>query len=136
MVPWAAPIGLKTMSGRPTKLDENARFRALRLFEARPDISQRELAREIGVSVGSANYVVRALVEKGFVKLSNFRASRDKRRYSYILTPSGLAEKVALTGRFLARKLDEYEALEDEIEQLRVEMDRPNGASAFSDKKT
>lgn len=124
------------MSGRPTKLDENARFRALRLLEARPDISQRELAKEIGVSVGSANYVVRALVDKGFVKLSNFRVSKDKRRYSYILTPSGLAEKVALTGRFLARKLDEYEALEDEIEQLREEMDRRNGASAFSDKKT
>lgn len=118
------------MSIRPTKLDENVRFQALRLFEKRPDASQRELAQEIGISVGRANYVVRALVEKGLVKVTNFRASEDKRRYSYVLTPKGLAKKAALTGRFLARKLDEYNALKEEIEDLRAEVrSRTNVAS-------
>lgn len=110
------------MGGRPTKLDDNARFRVLRLLEKRPDVSQREIAEEIGISVGSVNYVLRALVDKGLVKLGNFRASRDKRRYSYILTPKGLAEKVALTKGFLVRMLDEYEALTAEIEELKGEL--------------
>lgn len=110
------------MAGRPTKLDENARFRALRLLQKQPDVSQRELAKEIGVSVGGANHVVRALIEKGLVKVANFRAAEDKRRYSYILTPKGIAEKAALTGRFLVRRLDEYEALKEEIEELRAEV--------------
>ena len=109
------------MAGRPTKLNENARFQALRLLERKPDVSQRELAEEIGISVGSANYVVRALIEKGLVKVANFRAAEDKRRYSYILTPKGLAEKGALTGRFLVKRLKEYEALREEIEKLRSE---------------
>ncbi|KWV96303.1 MULTISPECIES: MarR family EPS-associated transcriptional regulator [unclassified Erythrobacter] len=112
------------MAGRPTKLNESARFRALRLLEKKPDVSQRELAEEIGVSVGSANYVVRALIEKGLVKVANFKAAKDKRQYSYILTPKGLAEKAALTGRFLVKRLKEYEALRKEIEELRLE-DRP-----------
>lgn len=110
------------MAGRPTKLNENARFRALRLLEKKPDVSQRELAEEIGISVGSANYVVRALIERGLVKVANFKAAKDKRRYSYILTPKGFSEKAALTGRFLVRRLEEYEALREEIEELRSEV--------------
>ncbi len=74
--------------------------------------------------MGSANYVVRALIERGLVKVANFKAAEDKRRYSYILTPKGLAEKAALTGRFLVKRLKEYEALRKEIEELRLE-DRP-----------
>lgn len=110
------------MTGRPTKLNESARFRALRLLEKKPDVSQRELADEIGISVGSANYVVRALIEKGLVKVVNFGAAEDKRRYSYILTPRGLAEKAALTDRFLVARLKEYEALSEEIDELRSEV--------------
>lgn len=110
------------MAGRPTKLNESARFRALRLLEKKPDVSQRELAEEIGISVGGANHVVRALIKKGLVKVANFKAAEDKRRYSYILTPKGLAEKAALTGRFLVRRLEEYEALREEIEELRSEV--------------
>ncbi|MAH15133.1 MAG: MarR family EPS-associated transcriptional regulator [Sphingomonadaceae bacterium] len=109
------------MTGRPKKLNEVASFRALRLLEKRHDVSQRELAEEIGISVGSANYVVRALIERGLVKVANFRAAEDKRRYSYILTPKGIAEKAALTGGFLAKRLQEYEALKAEIEELRSE---------------
>jgi EPS-associated MarR family transcriptional regulator len=124
-VPCGNLLGCLNMGGRPTKLDENARFRVLRLLEKRPDVSQREIADEIGVSVGSVNYVLRALVDKGLVKLSRFRASEDKRRYSYILTPKGLAEKVALTKGFLVRMLEEYEALTAEIEELRGELHSP-----------
>ncbi len=92
------------------------------MLEKKPDVSQRELAEEIGISVGSANYVVRALIERGLVKVANFKAAKDKRRYSYILTPKGFAEKAALTGRFLVRRLEEYEALREEIEELRSEV--------------
>lgn len=85
-------------------------------------MSQRELAEAVGISVGSAHYVLSALVERGLVKLGNFSASEDKRRYAYILTPKGLAEKAAITTRFLARKLEEYEALKFEIEELKAEI--------------
>ena len=85
-------------------------------------MSQRELAEAVGISVGSAHYVLSALVERGLVKLGNFSASEDKRRYAYILTPKGLAEKAAITTRFLARKLEEYEALKLEIEELKAEI--------------
>jgi EPS-associated MarR family transcriptional regulator len=77
----------------------------------------------VGISSGGAHYVVSALVEKGLIKLGNFSASEDKRRYAYILTPTGLAEKAAITKRFLARKIEEYEALKAEIEELRDEID-------------
>lgn len=95
----------------------------LRLLEANPEMSQRDLADAVGVSTGSAHYLISALVERGFVKMGNFRASDDKRRYAYILTPKGIAEKGAITGKFLARKLEEYEALKREIEELKDELD-------------
>lgn len=84
-------------------------------------MSQRELAEAVGVSVGGMHYVLNALIEKGFVKLGNFTAAKDKRRYAYILTPKGIAEKATITKRFLARKVEEYEALRQEIEDLRRE---------------
>lgn len=84
-------------------------------------MSQRELADAVGISLGAMHYCINALVGKGFVKLGNFTAAEDKRRYAYILTPKGLREKAALTGRFLKRKLAEYEALKAEIEALRGE---------------
>ena len=98
------------------------RFRILRLLEENPEMSQRDLARAVGVSVGSAHYVLNALVEKGFVKLANFTAAEDKRRYAYILTRKGIGEKAAMTRSFLQRKRAEYEALRSEIEGLEAEL--------------
>lgn len=85
-------------------------------------MSQRELADAVGISTGSAHYLLSALVERGFVKFGNFSASEDKRRYAYILTPKGISEKAAITGRFLSRKLKEYEALKHEISELEAEL--------------
>lgn len=85
-------------------------------------MSQRDLADAVGISTGSTHYVLRALVDKGLVKLGNFSASEDKRRYAYVLTPKGLSERAALTRRFLARKMAEYEMLKAEIEDVRSDL--------------
>ena len=107
---------------------EDTRFRVLRALDQNPELSQRALARHLGISLGGVNYCLRALAEKGQVKIRNFRASRDRSAYAYVLTPSGLSEKARLTGRFLQRKLAEYEALKAEIEDLRAQ-ERIDGAS-------
>ena len=86
-------------------------------------MSQRELARAVGISAGGAHYVLSSLVDMGFVKLGNFTAAEDKRRYAYVLTPKGIAEKAAITRRFLARKIAEYEALRTEIDELMGEVE-------------
>lgn len=104
------------------ELQEDTRFRILRLLDENPEMSQRDLASEVGVSVGAVHYCLNALVEKGMVKLGNFTAAPDKRRYAYMLTPRGMSEKMRLTGRFLARKRAEYEALKAEIEALEDEV--------------
>lgn len=111
------------MSSKREELQEDARFRVLRLLQDNPEVSQRDLARKAGISVGATHYLLNALVEKGLVKLGNFSAAKDKRRYAYLLTPAGIAEKAAITRRFLARKSAEYEALRAEIESLRAELD-------------
>lgn len=111
------------MAGRRSQLQQDVHYRVLRLLEANPDMSQRQIADAVGVSVGGMHYVLTALVEKGLVKMGNFTASEDKRRYAYLLTPHGIAEKAALTRRFLSRKLDEYEALRAEIEALERDLD-------------
>ena len=85
-------------------------------------MSQRDLAQSVGVSVGRMNYVINALVDKGLVKLGNFTAAKDKRRYAYVLTPQGIAKRTALTRAFLMRKVAEYEALREEIETLSSEL--------------
>ena len=110
------------MAGSPDITDEDLRFRVLRLLEGNPELSQRQIARELGISLGGVNYCLRALADKGYVKIRNFRASNNKLRYAYFLTPAGLSEKAGLTGRFLARKMAEYEALTAEIEALRRDM--------------
>lgn len=112
------------MTSKRTKLQEDTHFRVLRLLQDNPEMSQRELAGEVGVSVGGIHYVLTALIDKGLVKLGNFTAAEDKRRYTYILTPRGIARKAALTRAFLARKMDEYEALREEIEELKKESER------------
>ena len=106
------------MTSKRTKLQEDTHFRVLRLLQENPEMSQRELADAAGVSVGGIHYVLNALIDKGLVKLGNFTAAEDKRRYAYVLTPKGIAQKVAMTRAFLARKMAEYEALKEEIEAL------------------
>jgi len=114
-------------------IDDDVRFRLLRLLEERPDLSQREIARALNVSLGSTNYVLRALVEKGQVKIRNFRASDNKLRYAYILTPGGLEARARLTAGFLKRKRAEYEALRAEIEALQSELELGADAGPWRD---
>ena len=111
---------------RLQQLQEDTHFRALGLLEQNPDLSQRELAKVLGVSLGGVNYSLRALAERGMVKMQNFKRSEKKLAYAYVLTPRGLAEKTRLTADFLKRKLEEYEALKTEIISLQqtVENDR------------
>lgn len=111
------------MISKRTKLQEDTHFRVLRLLQENPEMSQRELAAAVGVSVGGMHYVLNALIEKGLVKLGNFSTAEDKRRYAYVLTPKGIARKAALTRSFLVRKMEEYEALKEEIEALQLDLD-------------
>lgn len=101
---------------------EEFHYKLLKVLQENPDLSQRELAREVGLSLGKTNYCMRALIGKGFVKASNFRNSQNKVAYAYLLTPRGIEEKIHATAYFLRRKVAEYEALEKEIEQLRDEV--------------
>ena len=105
--------------GRPM---DDTRFRLLRLLEARPDLSQRDLAREMGISLGKVNFCLNALIDTGFVKVRNFRNNRNKLSYAYLLTPRGVESKATITMQFLKRKIGEYEALKAEIEQLQREV--------------
>ena len=105
-----------------TPLQEDTRFRVLRALQDNPHITQRELAERLGVSLGATNFVLRALLDKGAIKIRNFKGNSRKLSYAYILTPHGLAEKAALTARFLARKQREYEDLRAEIEAVSREM--------------
>lgn len=101
---------------------EDTAFRVMRLLQANPDLTQRELAEQLGVSVSGLNYCLKALMRKGWVKMHNFSQSKNKFGYVYILTPSGMAEKAALTSNFLKRKLQEYDALKKEIESMQTEV--------------
>ena len=96
------------MSSIHDQQTEDLRFRVLKLLQERPDISQRDLARQLGISHGKMNYCLKALMDKGLVKLENFQNSQHKFNYAYLLTPAGISEKAALTGRFLKRKMAEY----------------------------
>lgn len=96
-------------------------LRVLRLLQADPHLTQRELADALGVSLGKANYCLKALLVKGQIKMNNFRKSENKLGYAYLLTPSGVAAKARLTAEFLKIKMSEYESLKQEIDQLRIE---------------
>lgn len=102
---------------------ETARFRVLHLVERRPEISQREISQELGMALGRVNYILRALSDKGLVKITNFRNARNKLRYAYVLTPEGIATRSALTANFLRAKLREYDALRAEIDALRSDLE-------------
>jgi len=116
------------MTTRQSKQQEDTYFRVMRLLQDNPDLTQRELAEKLGVSVGGLNYCLKALMEKGWVKMQNFSQSKNKFGYVYILTPKGIAQKAALTSRFLKRKMEEYEALKAEIEALKAEKNEGRGA--------
>lgn len=94
----------------------------MRLLESQPEITQRELAVQLGVSLGRANYCLQALVGRGWVKIENFSKSDSKMRYAYWLTPAGAAAKTRLTIRFLKQKIREYEELREEISELEEEL--------------
>lgn len=102
-------------------LTDEYRYKILKLIVDNPEISQRELAQQLGISLGKANYCLNALIDKGLVKASNFRNHRNKLAYMYLLTPHGIEEKAAITVRFLKWKMQEYESLKAELEELRRE---------------
>jgi EPS-associated MarR family transcriptional regulator len=105
-------------------LSEEVRYKLLRLLEPNPSLSQREVARELGISLGKVNYCLKALINKGLIKAANFKNSKNKTAYMYLLTPRGLDEKARVTRRFLQIKMQEYEALRQEIEQICHEAER------------
>lgn len=107
-------------------MESDVHYKVMQLLEANPELSQRELARKLGVSVGKVNYCLRALMSKGWVKASNFTNSRKKAAYMYLLTPRGIEHKARLAIKFLQLKTKEYEALRAEIEQIRREARLPS----------
>ncbi len=102
-------------------LTDEYRYRILKELEANPEISQRELAKGLGISLGKANFCIQALIEKGFVKAKNFKNSQNKKAYIYLLTAKGIEEKASITLEFLKYKMAEYQALTAEIERLQRE---------------
>jgi len=97
------------------------------MLQENPDMTQREIAEKLGISTSGLNYCLKALIDKGWVKVQNFSQSKNKFGYIYVLTPQGIAEKALLAGRFLKRKMTEYEQLQSEIAALKVEMSGPGG---------
>jgi EPS-associated MarR family transcriptional regulator len=112
----------KNAKSHHSKSQEDRYFRIMRLVGEQPHVSQRELAEKVGISLGALNYCLKALIDKGFVKLENFQNSKHKSKYAYILTPKGITEKMSITGHFLNRKLQEYEVLQAEIDALKAEV--------------
>jgi EPS-associated MarR family transcriptional regulator len=100
-------------------IDPDVHFRVLHLLEEEPELTQRELAQKLGISLGSVNFCLKALIEIGHIKLGNFSNNTDKSVYLYLLTPQGISEKAKLTAGFLKRKMAEYQALKKEIESVR-----------------
>jgi len=111
-------------------LSDEMRYKLLKLLDANPRLSQRDVARELGISLGSVNYCLQALVRKGWIKASRFTNSRSKAAYMYLLTPRGMEAKLRLTFEFLRIKLREYETLRDEIEQIRREAEAARSTHA------
>ena len=109
------------MTSRQAKTQEDTYFRVMQRLQDSPEVSQRQLAEQLQLSLGGVNYCLKALVTKGWIKAQNFSNSKTKLGYAYFLTPTGAAEKAGLAGRFLKRKLAEYESLKLEIEALQIE---------------
>ena len=115
------------MTTRRSQLQEDTYFRVMRILQDNPDLTQRELAEKLGISVGGLNYCLKALTDKGLVKMQDFANSKNKFGYVYVLTPGGMAEKAGITHRFLKRKMQEYDALKAEVKALRSEAEKPGG---------
>ena len=109
------------MASRREEQQEDVRLRVMRLISGNPEISSRQIANKVGISNGSAYYVLTALVEKGFVKLENFKTNPRKGQYAHLLTPKGIREKSLMTHRFIGRKRQEFDALRAEIVALEEE---------------
>jgi EPS-associated MarR family transcriptional regulator len=105
---------------------QETQLKVLRHLEDNPNVTQRELATELGISLGKTNYCLQALISKGMVKAKNFKNSANKRAYLYILTPKGIESKTRISVKFLQRKVEEYEALKMEIKQLKIELGQHN----------
>jgi EPS-associated MarR family transcriptional regulator len=103
-------------------MSQELEYRILKLLENSPNLTQRQLSKELGVSLGKTHYLIKALVDVGWIKLENFQRSDSKWGYVYLLTPVGIIEKASITARFLARKQDEYARLQEEIAQLKLEV--------------
>ena len=106
------------MASRRKEQQEDAKFRVLQIISSNPQMTSRELAQKVGISNGSAYYLLISLIDKGFVKFDNFKKSAKKTKYSYLLTPKGIREKSLITNNFLVRKKQEFEALKEEIKAL------------------
>ena len=114
------------MSSRRSKLQEDTNFRLMQLLQDNPHLSQREMAKALGISFGGVNYCLSALIDKGLIKIHNFSRNQNKFGYAYLLTPTGISKKAELTGGFLKRKMNEYEALKAEIKALKLEIKTGN----------
>ncbi len=104
-------------------MQDEITYKFLKIIEDEPHLSQREIAKKMGVSLGKTNYCLKALLDKGFIKVRNFYKNKKKKAYIYILTPNGLEEKAKVTYRFLQRKIQEYESIKAEIESLKNEVE-------------
>ena len=109
------------MASRRKEHQEDAKLRVLQIISNNPQMTSREIAKKVGISNGSAYYLLISLIDKGFIKLENFKKSEQKIKYSYLLTPKGIREKSLITSRFLVRKKKEYELLKKEISELERE---------------
>jgi EPS-associated MarR family transcriptional regulator len=123
------------MTSRQAKIQEDTHFRIMRILQENPDLTQRELAEKLGMSLGGLNYCLNALIDKGLVKMQNFSNSKNKFGYVYLLTPKGITEKITLTSKFLERKQAEYKALKAEIESLKAQPDITETAQCFVSKR-
>lgn len=115
---------IKTMTKHFKKINPDVHFRVLDLIEEEPNLSQRELAEKLGISLGGVNYCLKALINIGHIKIVNFKKNPDKSVYLYLLTPQGITEKANLTGDFLKRKMVEYQALKKEIDAIQLKVSK------------
>ena len=118
---FACLVPIDSGISRQARLQEDTYFRVLKILGDNPQINQRELSKQLGLSLGGINYCLRALIEKGYIKAQNFNTSKKKLGYVYLLTPKGVGEKTVLAYRFLQRKMREYEDLRAEIEGLKLD---------------
>ena len=118
------------MASRRKEHQEDAKLRVFQIINENPQMTSREIAQKVGISHGSAYYLLTSLIDVGFVKLKNFKGSSKKVKYSYLLTPKGIREKSLITSKFLVRKKQEFEALREEISSL-----EKSTGNVFSDKQ-